>query len=186
MSWTLPSRQTFDVIEHVWLPMVDGVRLSARLWIPREASPNSAPVVLEYIPYRKRDGYRFHDSAWGEVLASRGIAFARVDVRGSGDSEGVITDEYSDAELHDGVACIEWLARQAWCNGNVGMRGISWGAINTLQIAAMNPPSLKAIMPIAGTDDIFLSSVQFQVQFNFACFHINYLNVRTSMCAFLN
>ncbi|MCB1683629.1 MAG: CocE/NonD family hydrolase [Pseudomonadales bacterium] len=148
----MPAQETYQITEHQWIVMDDGVRLSARLWIPDTTSNRPAPVVLEYIPYRKRDGYRFHDNAWGDVLASHGIAFARIDVRGSGDSEGVLTDEYTQIELEDGVRCIDWLSRQPWCNGNVGMRGISWGAINTLQIAALQPRALKAILSIAGTD----------------------------------
>ncbi len=98
--------------------------LSARLWLPAGAR---APAVLECIPYRKRDLYRPYDDIWGEQLARNGIAFVRLDVRGSGDSEGVITDEYSEAELHDCIEAIAWIARQDWCTGAVGMRGISWG-----------------------------------------------------------
>lgn len=142
--WQMPVPGPFRVLEHVLIAMADGVRLSARLWLP-EATP--APAVLEYIPYRKHDGTRAHDDAWGAVLAGRGIAYARVDVRGTGDSEGVITDELSPEEIQDGVAIIAWLAAQSWCTGAVGMRGLSWGGINTLQVASMRPPALKAIMP---------------------------------------
>ena len=85
-------------------------------------------------------------------LAQYGIAYARVDVRGSGDSDGIMVDEYAPPELNDGVAVIAWLARQPWSNGSVGMRGISWGGINTLQVAAMAPPELKAIMPMGCCD----------------------------------
>ncbi len=137
--------------------MRDGVRLSARLWIPEGPSP----AVLEYIPYRKRDRYRAIDDVWGPALATRGIAYARVDVRGTGESEGVITDEYSEAELDDGVEIIAWLAAQSWCTGTVGMRGLSWGGINTLQIAARNPPALKAIMPMACCDNRFTDDAHY-------------------------
>ncbi|MGH7293019.1 MAG: CocE/NonD family hydrolase, partial [Myxococcota bacterium] len=137
------------MIEHEWLPMRDGVRLSARLWIP-EGPPS--PAVLESVPYRKRDLYRAADDAWGPQLAAAGIAFIRLDVRGSGDSEGVITDEYSEDEIADCIDAIAWIARQGWCTGAVGMRGISWGGINTLAVAARRPPALKAIMPMACCD----------------------------------
>jgi hypothetical protein len=157
-SWHLPETRDYRVIEHEWIPMPDGVRLSARLWLP-ETGP--APVVFEYIPYRKRDGYRALDDIWGKALASRGIAFARVDTRGTGDSEGVITDEYSPAELSDGVACIAWLAAQQWSNGSIGMRGISWGGINALQIAALRPPALKAIMPMCCCDNRFTGDAHY-------------------------
>src|SRR5690349_5838619 len=135
-EWTMPPKQTFKTIEHEWIPTRDGVRLSARLWLP-DGAPS--PAVLECIPYRKRDLYRFYDDFWGKTLAERGIAFVRLDVRGSGESEGVMTDEYSDAELKDCEEAIAWIAKQAWCSGSVGMRGLSWGGINTLQVAARRP-----------------------------------------------
>lgn len=142
--------------------MSDGVRLSARLWLPERRLPEQRiPVVLEYLPYRKRDAYRSTDDVWGSVLMAAGIAFARVDVRGTGDSEGVLTDEYSEWELADGEAIIDWLSRQDWCNGRVGMRGISWGGINTLQIAARRPPALKAIVPMAAADNRFTDDAHF-------------------------
>ncbi len=139
--------------------MADGVRLSGRLWIPTGAAP--VPAVLEYIPYRKSDSYRGHDDAWGPTLAGYGIAYVRVDVRGSGDSEGVLVDEYLDLELEDGCAIIAWLATQGWCSGQVGMRGLSWGGINTLQIAARNPPALKAIMPMGCLDDRYTDDAHY-------------------------
>jgi putative CocE/NonD family hydrolase len=150
-KWTPPPERAVKTIEHVWIAMGDGARLSVRLWLPEGGAP--APAVLEYLPYRKRDSYRFHDDVWGQALASRGIAYARVDVRGTGDSEGVITDEYSEVELADGEACIAWLARQPWCTGAVGMRGISWGGINTVMIAARRPAALRAIMPMSFCDN---------------------------------
>jgi uncharacterized protein len=157
--WPLPPEGEFEVIEHTWIPMADGLRLSARLWLPQSRGP--VPAVLEYIPYRKRDGYRAHDDIWGPTLARHGFAYARVDVRGSGESEGVLTDEYSEAELADGEAVIAWLAAQPWCSGAVGMRGISWGGINSLQIAARRPPALKAIMPLACMDDRYTDDAHY-------------------------
>ena len=149
--WTLPAQQAVIETEHTWIPMADGVRLSARMFRPQDTA--KAPAVLEYIPYRKRDAYRAHDTAWGHQLARHGIAYVRVDVRGSGDSEGVLTDEYGIPELTDGAAIIAWIAAQPWCTGAVGMRGISWGGINTLQIAAMRPKALKAIMALGCSDN---------------------------------
>jgi predicted acyl esterase len=159
--WQLPAKRSVKVIENQWIPMSDGVRLSVRLWLPEDAAASPVPVVLEYIPYRKRDGYRFVDDIWGPQLASYGIGYARLDVRGSGDSEGVITDEYSEAELNDGVESIAWLAAQPWCTGSVGMRGISWGGINTLQIAAKAPPALKAIMPMGCCDNRYTDDAHY-------------------------
>ena len=161
MAWTLPAKRAFRVVENEWIFMADGVRLSARLWIPRRAERNPAPAVLEYIPYRKSEAYRAHDDVWGATLAGFGIAYARVDVRGTGDSHGVVVDEYSPAELEDGCQIIAWLAAQKWCNGAVGMRGISWGGINTLQIAAMRPAALKAIMPMGCCDDRYTDDAHY-------------------------
>ncbi len=149
-GWRLPDKNPVRMIENQWIAMKDGIQLSARIWLPDTAQP--APVVLEYIPYRKRDLYRTHDNSWGQQLAQYGIGYARVDARGSGDSQGVLVDEYLEQELLDGVELIAWLARQPWSSGSVGMRGISWGGINTLQIAALEPPELKAIMPMCCTD----------------------------------
>ena len=91
-TWQLPAKRPVRVVENQWIRMQDGARLSARLWIPQGAERTPVPVVLEYIPYRKRDAYRARDNLWGPVLAQYGVAYARVDVRGSGDSDGVMVD----------------------------------------------------------------------------------------------
>jgi putative CocE/NonD family hydrolase len=160
-KWQLPEKNAVEVIENEWIVLKDGTRLGARLWLPVGASTAPVPVVWEYIPYRKRDFTRSWDDAWGHQLAQYGVAYARVDARGSGDSSGVLVDEYLEQELDDGVEVIGWLARQPWSNGNVGMRGISWGGINTLQVAAKAPPQLKAIMPMCCTDTRFTDDAHF-------------------------
>jgi len=151
-AWTMPAEGPVERIDVVRIPMADGTRLCGRLWLPADKARRPAPVVLEYIPYRTRDAYSAADDHWGQVLASHGIAFARIDIRGSGDSEGLLRDEYLAQEQDDAVEIIAWLARQPWCSGNVGMRGISWGGFSTLQTAMRNPPALKAIMPLACSD----------------------------------
>jgi putative CocE/NonD family hydrolase len=148
-------------IEHCWIPMTDGVRLAARLWMPEDAEANPVPAILEYIPYRKRDGVRLRDETMHPYFAGHGYACIRVDIRGSGDSEGVLTDEYLQQELDDGVEIIEWLALQPWCDGNVGIIGISWGGFNGLQIAAMQPPPLKAVVSVCSTDDRYADDVHY-------------------------
>jgi putative CocE/NonD family hydrolase len=160
-DWKLPDKRPFKVIENAWIPLKDGTRLGVRLWIPEGAEQRPVPVVWEYLPYRKRDGVRQRDDATALNLAPYGIAFARVDIRGTGDSDGVITDEYSTAELNDGVECVAWLAQQPWSNGSIGMRGISWGGINSLQIAALAPPALKAIMPMGCVDNRFMGDAHY-------------------------
>lgn len=140
-------------IEHCWIPMADGCRLSARLWLPCEASRAPVPVVLEIVPYRKRVGTRFRDETMHRWFAGHGVAAARVDVRGSGESEGLLEDEYSAVELADAEAVIAWLASRSWCSGAVGMIGKSWGGIVALALAARRPPALRAIVTVCSSDD---------------------------------
>ena len=156
-----PARHPVRTIEPAWIPVSDGIKLAGRLWLPDAPAPARFPVVLEYIPYRTFDRYRPLDDHWGAALAARGIAFARVDIRGSGNSEGVLLDEYLESEQRDGADIIAWLAKQDWCNGAVGMRGISWGGFSTLQVAARRPPALKAIMPICATDMRFRNDAHY-------------------------
>lgn len=156
---TFPSK--IRHIEHIWIPMADGTRLAARIWLPEDAERDPVPAILEYIPYRKRDGVRLRDESMHPYFAGHGYAAVRVDIRGSGDSEGVLTDEYLQQELDDGVAIIEWLAHQPWCDGNVGMIGISWGGFNGLQIAYLQPPQLKAVVSVCSTDDRYADDVHY-------------------------
>jgi uncharacterized protein len=151
-AWVLPAKAAVNHLDVVRIPMRDGVELVGQIWLPADATTRPAPVVLEYIPYRTRDAYSAADAHWGETLASHGIGFARIDIRGSGDSGGILADEYLASEQDDAVEIIAWLAAQPWSNGKVGMRGISWGGFSTLQTAMRNPPALKAIMPMACSD----------------------------------
>ena len=149
------------VLEHVLIPMRDGVRLSARIWLPEGAESSPVPAILEYIPYRKRDGTAARDAMNHPYFAGHGYAAVRVDIRGSGESEGVLTDEYLQSELDDGVEILRWIAAQPWCDGNIGMIGISWGGFNGLQIAAMQPPELKAVVSVCSTDDRYADDVHY-------------------------
>jgi len=147
--------------EHVEIPMPDGCRLAARIWLPETAERYPVPAILEYIPYRKRDMTRLRDSITHPYLAGHGYACVRVDLRGSGESDGVLVDQYRQRELDDGVAVIHWLAEQPWCDGNVGMMGISWGGFNALQIASLAPPQLKAVVSACSTDDLYLDNMHY-------------------------
>lgn len=151
----------FQVLDPVWIPMRDGTRLAARIWLPGAARTNSAPAVLEYLPYRRRDGTLARDELTHAWLATRGYIGVRVDIRGNGDSDGQMSDEYSEAELDDGLQVIEWLARQDWCDGRVGMIGISWGGFNGLQLAQLAPPALKAAVTICFTDDRYADDIHY-------------------------
>ncbi|MGH6932825.1 MAG: CocE/NonD family hydrolase, partial [Dongiaceae bacterium] len=148
-----PLPEPVDIIDPVWIPMSDGCRLAARLWLPRGSSAKPSPAILEYIPYRRRDGTVIGDMPRHGYYAGHGYACLRVDMRGSGDSDGVLTDEYLKQEQDDAVEVIAWIAAQTWCSGKVGMMGISWGGFNALQVAARRPPALKAIVTVCSTDD---------------------------------
>lgn len=130
--------------------MPDGARLGARMWLPE--TEKTVPAILEYIPYRKDDYTALRDSTTIAHFATRGYACIRVDMRGSGSSDGVLFDEYSDQEVDDGVAVIDWIAKQPWCDGNVGTIGISWGGVTGLQLAQRAPEALKTIIVLGATE----------------------------------
>ncbi|MEX2501423.1 MAG: CocE/NonD family hydrolase [Trueperaceae bacterium] len=139
--------------ETEWIEMTDGVRLAAKLWLPEDAPETPVPAILEYLPYRRRDGTRERDVRNHPWFAAHGYASARVDMRGTGDATGVQEDEYLPQEQQDGLEILKWIAAQPWCSGSVGMVGISWGGFNGLQMAALNPPELKAVITMCSTDD---------------------------------
>ncbi|MGY2079554.1 CocE/NonD family hydrolase [Modestobacter sp. SYSU DS0657] len=155
----LPGEVVED--EHVWIPMSDGTRLAARIWRPADSADQPVPAVLELIPYRKRDLTAYRDSIHHPYMAGHGYACVRVDLRGSGDSEGVLTDEYLEQELTDAEEILAWLTEQPWCNGSTGMMGISWGGFNALQVAARRPPGLDAIVTVCSTDDRYADDVHY-------------------------
>ncbi|SDS65622.1 CocE/NonD family hydrolase [Microlunatus soli] len=145
----------------LWIPMADGVELHARVWLPTDAEADPVPALLEYLPYRLDDWTSVRDSERHPYYAAHGYASVRVDIRGSGSSGGLFTDEYSGAELDDGVAVVKWLAAQPWCSGKVGMFGISWGGFNALQIAERAPEALGAIVTVCSTDDRYDNDVHY-------------------------
>jgi uncharacterized protein len=148
--------------EDMRIPMPDGVRLSARVWMPTDAAAIPVPAILEYIPYRKRDGTLPRDEMMHPYFAGHGYAAVRVDMRGNGDSEGLMDDEYSQQEMDDALAVIDWLSRQPWCSGAVGMMGKSWGGFNCLQAAFNQPPALKAVVSVCSTTDRFADDIHFK------------------------
>ncbi len=159
-----PSPAAYGVrMERVWIPMKDGVRLAATLYMPDGAKAGEKfPALLDYLPYRKDDGTAAGDYPKNAYFARRGYVGARVDIRGFGASEGRPTDrEYSEQEQKDGEQVIHWLATQPWSNGKVGMYGISWGGFNALQMAMRNPPELKAIIAIDATEELFHDDIHY-------------------------
>ena len=147
------------VRKNVRIPMRDGTLLGADLYLPEDAS-EPLPVVMEYIPYRKDEvppGLRFYS-----YLPQNGYIVARVDIRGTGASEGVVTDEYVPIEQQDGYDAIEWLAEQSFCDGNVNMMGISYGGFTSLQVATHQPPHLRTIIPMYFTDDRYTDDCHYR------------------------
>ena len=136
--------------EHLFLPLRDGVRLHATLYLPDGDGP--WPALLEALPYRK-DDLTLAERGEYERFASLGYAVCRVDLRGTGTSEGVAVDEYPPSEQEDLNEVIDWLSKQPWSNGNVGMYGTSYSGFNSVQVAMTRPPALKAIVTIFATDD---------------------------------
>jgi len=158
MTSPLPIKEDPDVS----IVMPDGCRLSARIWMPENANSQPVPAILEHLPYRKRDGTIQRDEITHPYFAARGYACVRVDMRGNGESQGLMDDEYLPQELQDACDVINWLCEQDWCDGNVGMMGISWGGFNSLQVAALQPPALKAIITVCSTVDRFADDIHYK------------------------
>jgi hypothetical protein len=159
---SLPEFAGVKRVKNVMIPMRDGVRLAADLYLPDQPDRDAPfPVVVEYIPYRK-DEIDFSTRGHYLYLPRHGYAVARVDVRGTGGSEGSTTDEYVLQEQLDGYDVIEWLARQPWCDGHVNMLGISYGGFTALQVATHNPPHLTTIIPIDFTDDRYTDDCHYR------------------------
>ena len=149
-------------IDHVWIPLADGTRLGARIWLPEDAERDPVPAVIDYIPYRKGDGTAPRDESRFAYIAGHGYAGVRVDLRGSGESDGLLHDEYLKQEHDDALEMLAWLASQPWCSGACGMIGISWGGFNGLQVAARRPPELKAVITLCSTDDRYADDVHYR------------------------
>ncbi|WP_313073814.1 CocE/NonD family hydrolase [Melaminivora sp.] len=150
-------------LERDMLTMRDGVRLGVTYYRPTaRAAGETFPVIMEMVPYRKDDFFALGDYEYGAWFARRGYVLARVDVRGTGASEGPIpVSEYSQAEIADAVELVGQLAAKPWANGKVGMYGVSWSAFNSLMTAQRKPPALKAIIAAHGSTDLFYNDVHY-------------------------
>lgn len=147
---------------HTQITMRDGCRLSARTWMPDHATITPAPTILEMLPYRKRDGTEARDETTHGIFARHGYVCLRVDLRETGESEGLFDDEYSEQELCDIEDTITWIANQPWSDGNVGIMGISWGGFNGLQVAARSPAALKAVISQSASVDRFADDIHYK------------------------
>lgn len=152
----------YQAIENTWIVLKDGTKLSSRIWLPEVEQGQQVPAILEYIPYRKTDGTRTRDEPMHGYFAGHGYAVVRVDMRGSGESDGLLKDEYLQQEQDDALEVIEWIAQQDWCDGNIGMMGKSWGGFNSLQVAARRPSALKAIITVGFTDDRYNNDIHYK------------------------
>jgi hypothetical protein len=158
-----PSPPAYEVsLREAWIPMRDGVRLAADLYVPVGGKAKERhPVLLEYLPYRKTES-RGERHALFSYFVRRGYVVARIDIRGTGNSEGrLVEHEYSEQEQRDGEEVISWLSRQPFSTGKVGMFGISWGGFNAIHMAMRQPPALKTIIAVDATDDLYQDDVHF-------------------------
>jgi uncharacterized protein len=150
------------VLPELRVRMQDGVELAVLIVGPD--AEGKFPAVMSYNPYRALAGLKAskREPANGATvptyLAAHGYVSVNYDVRGTGDSGGSSVDMYSDAERQDGYDMVEWIAAQPWSNGNVGMWGLSYGGVDTWQVAALAPPHLKAIIVGDGTEDVYQDS----------------------------
>ncbi|CAL9485443.1 hypothetical protein SUDANB105_03108 [Streptomyces sp. enrichment culture] len=141
------------------IPLPDGTSLHARVWRPLTDEP--VPALLEYLPDRLTDWTAPRDAQRHPWYAGHGYASVRVDARGHGNSEGLPADAHPARAAADGVEVVHWLAAQPWCDGKVGMFGISWGGSDSLRIAALAPEPLKAVVTVCATDDRYDNDVHY-------------------------
>ncbi|QOZ51458.1 CocE/NonD family hydrolase [Bradyrhizobium sp. CCBAU 53338] len=147
-------------IDHLTVPLASGISLAGRLWRPAGADQDPVPAIVDYHPYRSSDGSAPADEAIYARLASRGYACVKLDVRGTGNSDGLHPDQFDAAYWTDAVEALAWIAAQPWCNGRTGMTGLSWPAHASLMVATRQPASLGAILPVDGADDRYLNRYQ--------------------------
>lgn len=148
--------------EHVWISLSDGKRLAATIWLPKDATENPVPAILEYLPYRKDDFTAIRDSVRHPYFAGHGYASIRIDIRGTGNSDGILPDEYLQQEHDDALEVFDWICKQSWSTGDIGMIGKSWGGFNGLQIAARKHPALKTIITLCAADDRYSDDVHYR------------------------
>ncbi|KAJ6021571.1 hypothetical protein N7540_007075 [Penicillium herquei] len=179
-SSTAPGRRILScdiLVEHdVAIKVRDGCTLYADIYRPPTAPERSTPAILCWSPFGKKfngiqslklmtpwnlgipegtlSGLEKFEAPDPAEWVDRGYAILNVDSRGAFDSEGLMAIMGSQ-EAEDGYDVIEWAAKQSWCNGNVGMAGNSHLAIVQWFVAALQPPSLKAIAPWEGCGDLY-------------------------------
>ncbi|HEX5469188.1 MAG TPA: CocE/NonD family hydrolase [Gaiellaceae bacterium] len=162
MAVRIPEQEPIQEVDDLWIPLPDGGRLSAHLWLPAEAGTAPVPAVVEISPYRHEDNTRRRDAVRHPYFAEHGYASLRVDIRGSGASSGVLVDEYTEQEQQDVCAALAWVAAQPWCTGSLGMIGLSWGGFAALQAAARRPAGLEAVVAVCASADRYGADVKYR------------------------
>jgi len=155
-SPVLPAGTIMD--EHVYVAMRDGIRLCIDIYKPKMAG--RYPVLLSLSPYSK--DIQQQPPHWSHAIESGAtgfyVAHGYVHViaqgRGAGRSQGQWR-WFDKKERTDGYDLIEWIARQPWCNGKVGMIGDSYWSWSQYFAAAAQPPHLKCICLCDGTIDLY-------------------------------
>ena len=146
-----PLRQEFEVIEYKdeKIPLRDGVELVADIFRPK--SDQKFPAILLQTPYGKTG-----QGARAKKFAALGYVVVNTDSRGRFESGGE-WDPFSPKHKTDGYDVVEWIARQEWCSGKVGMYGLSYMGWTQWWTATQAPPSLKAIVPEVAPPDHLLN-----------------------------
>lgn len=149
-------------LRDVRIPMDDGVTLSASLRLPDRRALGKVPCVIDMIPYRWRDRTALRDGEVYGPLALEGFACLRVDVRGTGESEGLFDDEYSERQVADLIQVVDWASKQEWSNGRVGVMGNSWGGFAALGALKKGHPALRAGIISCASDDGYTDDAHFE------------------------
>lgn len=154
----MPTDVEDFTVETIRLPLSDGCELFGRLWLATASEGVPVPAILNAHPYGI---WASSDDRFNASRARHGYAAVRIDLRGTGNSDGIPEDEYSEREHADLLEVIAWIADQPWCVGSVGMVGISWSGFNSLQLTALRPPALKAVVSVCSTDDRYADDLHY-------------------------
>ncbi len=136
--------------KNIYVEMRDGVRITVDIYRPD--AEGRFPALFSTSGYPKEINFEAGDT---EYIVSKGYAHVIGSSRGTGSSEGEYVSFHSHYEGEDGHDVVEWIAKQPWCNGNVGMIGYSYFAVTQLLVAAEQPPHLKAICPFDDGHDLY-------------------------------
>lgn len=148
----LPCCNLLSQIEEIEIPMSDGVSLKAVLWRPDKI--RSFPVLLERTPYNRREVIKMH-----KQFVDAGYAVLVQNLRGTVGSEGkwevFKSDGWGGPGMRDGIDTVEWVKKQPWCNGNIGLMGFSASAIAGKLLLSSGIEDIKCALLVAGSDNFY-------------------------------